>query len=147
MVTCLVVVIASGSLGRARPTGSYRPPLPPDALETGCWPLPGGVELRFPYQVRSDGEVAGQDGPRRRLVLQYDLVAADLVRAELRRAFPASGPEVNAEVTPLADLGPDSIVRGTVVLDLPSTPLASRARACADPFSTKRFSPETGSSR
>ncbi|CUR55042.1 exported hypothetical protein [metagenome] len=146
-VACLVVVLASGSFGRAQPTGSYRPSLPPDALENGCWPLPDGVHLDFPYQVRSDEDVSGEHGPRRRLVLQYDLVGAEVVRADLRRAFPASGPEVRAEVTPLEDIAPDSVVRGTVVLDLPPARPGPQGPQCADPFSTKRFPPQSAEPR
>jgi hypothetical protein len=149
------LVLVSGSFGRAHPTGSYRPDPPPAALSNGCWPLPPGVAFDFPHQVRSDADVG--DPPRRRLVLQFDVIDADAARALVDDAFVSAGfdrrvstdPErlvfdkagfgtVNAEVTPLPD-AEEFVVRGTVVLELPtSEPLTTRP-VCDQPFSTKRF--------
>ncbi|MGD9959888.1 hypothetical protein [Nocardioides sp.] len=159
----LVVVLFSGSFGRAEPTGHYRPALPPDALTNGCWPLPPGVRLDFPHQVRRDSDLGGEDHLRRRLVLQYDVVDEATALAGLRRAFtaggftPHPGPRpgmlafhsptsgaILASLTPLPGVPEDSIVRGTIVLNLPSTPVQSDSPVCADPFSTKRFGPSTG---
>ncbi len=60
----MIAVIAafSNSFGRAEPTGNYRPPLAPAALDTGCYPLPDGVEFDFPFQVRRDGDVDTAEG-------------------------------------------------------------------------------------
>ena len=68
----LAVLLLSHRFGRAEPTGSYRPVLAPDALENGCFPLPGGATLDFAYQIRRDGdrEIGGE--MRRLLVGQYD---------------------------------------------------------------------------
>jgi hypothetical protein len=148
----LVLVALSPAFGRAHPTGAYRPPLPPDALTNGCYPLPDGVRLDLPYQVRSDGDAAG----RRRLVLQYDLLdrdaaagrlAADFARAGWRRTgadparptFTKDGSTVHAVVAALSPLTKEQIVRGTITLDLPSVAVRSSAPVCRDVTSTKRF--------
>ncbi|MDP2772928.1 MAG: hypothetical protein Q8O61_05175 [Nocardioides sp.] len=165
VVVGLVLVALSPSFGRAEPTGSYRPELPPDALTNGCYPLPDGLTLDFPYQVRSDGDVTVAGEPRRELRVQYDVVDAAEVVESLTASFldagftdvadsdaePAVAPAValaferadtgtvTATVTPLEGVPADSIVRGTVVLDLPSIPVASDDAVCDDPYSTKRF--------
>ncbi|HYG92231.1 MAG TPA: hypothetical protein VD859_01480, partial [Nocardioides sp.] len=41
-VVVLAVLLLSHRIGRAEPTGDYRPELPPDALTNGCYPLPSG---------------------------------------------------------------------------------------------------------
>ena len=139
MCAAVALVLLSGSFGRAHPTGSYRPDLPPAALTNGCWPLPGGVVLDFPHQVRTDGEVG--DPPRRHLVLQFDEIDADTARDLVEEAFRSAGfvqsspagserlafekpgvGAVTAEVTPLPGAGEEYVVRGTIVLDLPSSP-------------------------
>ena len=157
VVVGLVLVALSPSFGRAEPTGSYRPDLPPDALTNGSYPLPDGLTLDFPYHVRADGDVRIDGGPRRELRLQYDVVDADEVVESLTASFldagftsiAGSGDEpaferadtgtVTATVTPLEGVPDDSIVRGTIVLDLPSIPVASDDAVCDDPYSTKRF--------
>ena len=151
----VALVMLSGSLGRAHPTGSYRPDLPPDALTNGCWPLPAGVRLDFPYQVRTDGDVGHP--ARRRLVLQFDLVDPDTARSEVGQAFRSAGfaqvsssdtgplvferpglGRVSAEVTPLAG-AEELVVRGTIVLDLPASAPLSVEPVCDQASSTKRF--------
>jgi hypothetical protein len=157
VVVVLVLVALSPSFGRAEPTGNYRPDLPPDALTTGCYPLPDGFTLDFPYQVRTDDDVPVDGTLRRELRVQYDVVdAADVVESltasfleagftavtvtgeELAFERPDTG-TVTATVTPLPDIPDDSIVRGTVVFDLPSIPVASDDPICDDPYTTKRF--------
>lgn len=142
----LVLLLVSPHVGRAEPTGNYRPPLPADALATGCYPLPSGMTIDFPYQVRSDGDVEGPGGQHRRLVLQYDEVdratAQQRITAALRRAGLPPG---NASVTSYARVPSDSIVRGEIVLTLPSVAQQRDVpdpAQCANPFSTKRFPPD-----
>jgi hypothetical protein len=137
----LVLVLVSGAFGRAQPGGNYRPELPPAALENGCWPLPEGVRLDFAFQVRTDGEIAGPQGPRRRIVLQYDLIDAATARSRIHDAFRAASyaGDVRVDVSALTGVASDSIVRGTAVIELPSTPRQSDSPVCAEPFSTKRF--------
>ncbi|WP_460846163.1 hypothetical protein [Nocardioides ultimimeridianus] len=167
LLACVVVVLLSPSFGRARPSGSYRPLLPPDALTNGCYPLPAGVRLDLPYQVRRDGDtVVPGEGRRRRLELQYDLIdvgpatsrlSESFVRAGFRETGSSAGPTpgsrsirlarkgigtVSAVVTPLSPLGSDQIVRGTIVLDLPVAAPASDSPVCSDPGSTKRYPTE-----
>jgi len=92
----LALVLVSPHVGRAEPTGNYRPPLPAAALSTGCYPLPAGLSLDFPYQVRTDGDV----GPRRRLVVQYDEVDRATVVRRLDAALARAGlPADSATVT------------------------------------------------
>lgn len=136
VVLAVVAILVSPALGRAVPSGAYRPPLPPDTIELGCYPLPRGLTLDFPYQVRSDGDVDG----RRVLTLHYDELDAPEVRRLLEAALARAGlPRRAARVTPFPDLPADAIVRGTVVLRLPVVPLASNDPACTDPRTTKRF--------
>lgn len=135
----IIAVLISPALGRAEPTSNYRPPLPPDTIELGCYPLPRGLTLDFPYQVRSDGDVGG----RRVLTLHWDELDAPVVRRRLDAALERAGlPRRAATVTPFPDLPADAIVRGTVVLRLPVVPLASDDPACSDPATTKRFPPD-----
>ncbi|WP_244931530.1 hypothetical protein [Nocardioides sp. W7] len=151
----LVLVLVSSAFGRAEPTGIYRPLLGPDALTNGCYPLVDGIELDFPYQVRSDGDRPASDGVRRQVVLQWDELDTDELEAALDRSVQAAGYQavgplawakgehrIAATVTEVPDLPEDSIVRGRVVLDLPATPLSSTDPVCADPYSTKRFPAE-----
>lgn len=138
-VLALAAILVSPALGRAQPTSSYRPDLPPDPIELGCYPLPPGLTLDFPYQVRSDGDVDG----RRILTLQWDELDADAVRRVLGAALHRAGlPRRSATVTPIADVAPDAIVRGTVVLRLPVAPLDNDDPECRDPATTKRFPPD-----
>ncbi|WP_134740856.1 hypothetical protein [Nocardioides sp. 503] len=153
----VALVALSPQLGRAEPEGSYRPVLDPPALELPCYPLPEGLTLDFAHQVRTDGDVQVDGDSRRELLVQYDLVDADEVRESLTASFveagftpeagrgdalvftrPDTGP-VTAEVRQLSGIPADSTVRGTVLLDLPSVPLASDDPICDDPYATKRF--------
>jgi hypothetical protein len=145
-VAFVVLVLVSPHVGRAQPAGNYRPPLPADALASGCYPLPAGMTIDFPYQVRSDGDVEGPGGRYRRLVLQYDEIdratAEQRITAALRRVgLPAS----NATVSAYQRIPSDAIVRGEIVLRLPvvaqHTDVPDPAQ-CANPFSTKRFPPD-----
>lgn len=152
-VGAVVLVLTGSAFGRAEPTGNYRPPLSPDALTNGCYPLADGIELDVPAQVRSDGDHPTPAGVRRVLVLHWDeLDEAGLV-ASLDRSLEAAGyartgddlvwtrgdHRVTAVVTPFPDVPDDSLVRGQLVLQLPVTPLSSSDPICADPYSTKRF--------
>lgn len=160
VVLALLVVAFSRSFGRAETIGSYRPELPAPALDNGCWPLPDGLSFDFAYQVRTDGDVAAPGGDRRHLVMQYDLVDAPEAAAALTASFEQAGfvagqsaepghlvfvkrgfGAVDATVTPLPGIAADSIVRGTIVLDLPATPSAADPSNpwCDNPYSTKRF--------
>lgn len=152
-VLAVVLIALSPSFGRAKPTGEYRPPLPPDALKNGCYPLPEGVELDFSYQVRTDGDVGG----RRILVLQYNLIDLDeavrsLVNSFLDAGYTRTGdepadlrfekpgsPDVFASATPLSPLKDDQLVRGTIQLDLPIVARQSDDPVCSNVESTKRF--------
>lgn len=162
VLVAAVLVALSPTFGRATPSGAYRPLLPPDALTNGCYPLPDGVRLDFPYQVRHDGDVNG----RRNLVIQYDLIDRDAAVAALTKSFAAAGfrtpvddgvastdgdtsarevvlqkgtTRVIARVVPMDPLTKDQIVRGTITLDLPSEQVRSSAAVCSDVTSTKRF--------
>ncbi len=133
---CVLAVLVSPHVGRAEPTGNYRPILPPDTVALGCYPLPDGLTLDFPYQVRSDGDVDGN----RHLVLHWDELDEAEVRRRLDAALDRAGlPRGAASVTPLDSLPPDSIVRGTVELELPVVELASDDPDCLNPRTTKRF--------
>jgi hypothetical protein len=170
VVVAVVAIAVSPSRGRADPSGEYRPPVPPDALSTGCYPLPGDARFDFPYQVRRDGDV----GSRRELEVQYDLVGRDEAVQGVVEAFtevgfelgaagaagvdipaeddgPVSialsrgGETVLAEVVPFTETSTDQIVRGTIRLDLPQVAVQSDDPACSDPTSTKRYPEGTGS--
>ena len=158
---CLLLVVLSRSFGRAQTLGSYRPELPPPALSNGCYPLPPGVTFGFPFQVRTDGDVSTPHGERRALLMQFDVISVDAARAQVWAAFIAAGfserpapdadglafhraPDgvVTAEFAALADVPEDSIVRGTIALNLPVVPAASTAPVCDETYSTKRFPAE-----
>ena len=156
----IALIAFSSSFGRATPTGSYRPDLPPAALSTGCWPLPSGVRFDFAYQVRVDGDIGDAGQERRRLVMQFDLIDVATARERVTRAFIAAGfdrgsvgsgealafhkpgvGQVAVKLSALPGTTGDSIVRGTIVLDLPSTRVQSNDPVCSQPFATKRFPP------
>lgn len=163
LLALLLVLSALGSsFGRADPTGSYRPELVGDTIKDGCYPLPGGAQLPFPYVVRTDGDVETADGPRRHLVLHWSNVDRAEVLDGLEAAFAEVGltdatregddvltlagtvdgepVEVRAELTDLDNPAPEPIVRGRVELDLPVAERAADAPAtCDDKFTTKRF--------
>lgn len=167
-VVVLVVLLLSHRFGRAEPTGDYRPELPPDALRNGCYPLPGGVDLDLPYQVRSDGDVRMGDAVRRRLVGHYSLVDEAEAEERLVASFTEAGfwevgredapayqgrllgdegrvlrksgaGRVVVHVTSLPDTSEETLVRGTFVLDLPVAERASDSAWCDRPSSTKRW--------
>ncbi len=157
VAAAVAVLLLSPSFGRAEPTGNYRPDLPPDALATGCFPLPGGAELDLAHQVRDDRDVLTLEGHRRRLTLQYDVV--DRAEAERRvvAAFAAVGfvaergdePDtlaltrgaqaVHVLVEEIPGTSAETLVRGWILLDLPVTQAVSDAAVCGDPRSTKRW--------
>lgn len=160
MIVALLVVAGlfafSNSFGRAEPTGNYRPPMPPLPLETGCYPLPDGVELDFSHQVRRDGDLEVDGETRRRLIVQWNLVdletAADAVLAAFTEAGftqvsrsareatvtrPDTGP-VSWTLTPF-DVDDEVVVRGRITFDLPAIEVQSDDPICSVPSATKRF--------
>ena len=159
ILVALLLIAFSNAFGRAEPTGRYRPLLPPAALETGCYPLPDGVRLDFSFQVRSDGDVETDSGPRRRLEMQYNFVGEEELRSELLTTFtragfevvrelPLRGEVIREETGPIAwvihplDVADDATVQGSITFDLPVVERQSDSPVCEDPFATKRF-PET----
>ena len=150
VVGLLVIVVFSNEFGRAEPTGHYRSYVPPPVLTNGCYPFPDRVELDFPHQVRTDGDDAG----RRHVLLQFDLIDAETAREKLVSAFTDGGFRqlpgeqlrferrdtgvVNATVSAL-DVPDDSVVRGTITLDLPAVQRTYDDPFCRDPYITKRF--------
>ncbi len=151
LIAGLVVICAfSNEFGRAQPTARYAGIAPPPVLTNGCYPLPSGLELDFPHQVRRDDD----EDARRLIRLQYDLIDEDAARERLVAAFKEAGfrklpgdelrfnsrdvGRVNATITPL-DVDEDSFVRGTIELDLPAIPRAYDDPICRDPYVTKRF--------
>lgn len=160
----VAVLLLSHRFGRAEPTDNYRPPLPPDALATGCYPLPGGAELDLAHQVRRDGDVDGPEGPRRELRGQYDLVGRDEAMARMVEAFTSVGfaergreddgdtlsvsladgaTTVRISAADLPGTDAETLVRGEFVLDLPVVaPARPDDPLCSDPKSTKRWDPD-----
>jgi hypothetical protein len=166
IVLVLVVLLLSHRFGRAVPTEDYRPDVPPDALATGCFPLPGGATLDFGYQVRHDGDVEIDGETRRVLVGQYDeidasealhAIVADFVEAGfvastrpvpydavLRQPGAGGVDVVRVMVAELPGIDHDTIVRGTFELDLPVVKARPEAPAvCSDPRATKRWDDAT----
>lgn len=160
VVAVLVLLLLSHSFGRAVPTNNYRPLLPPDALATGCFPLPGGADLEFAHQIRRDGDVETPTGARRQLDGQFDLVGRDEAVEAIVAAFVEVGfSEVSREddgdslVVELRDgdetvgvraaefsgIDADTLVRGEFTLDLPVVAAALDDPVCDDPKSTKRW--------
>jgi hypothetical protein len=158
----LVVLLLSHRFGRAHPTGDYRPVLPPDALATGCFPLPGDATLDFEHQIRSDGNLDEDGTVRRRLVGQYDEIDAPAALdaivdafsevgfvaarrpapydAVLRRPDAGRAAVVRVTVEELPGIEADTLVRGTFELDLPvAKPRPDAPAVCTDPKSTKRW--------
>ncbi len=158
----IAVLLLSHRIGRAEPTGDYRPEVPPDALATGCFPLPGGATLDFGYQIRHDGDVEVDGELRRRLVGQYDeidepealeAIVADFVEAGflasqrpapydavLRKPGDDGTDVVRVTVEQLPGIEEETLVRGTFELDLPVAEAAPDAPAvCSDPRATKRW--------
>lgn len=166
IVAVLVVLLLSNRFGRAEPTADYRPSVPPDALATGCFPLPGDVRFGFGYQVRHDGDVEVDGEMRRRLVGQYDEIDEDEVLAAIVDDFTEAGfvasrrptppydavlrqpggsrdDIVRVTVEPLPGIEEDTLVRGTFELDLPVVAAQRDAEICSDPRATKRWDDES----
>lgn len=160
ILVALAVLLLSHSFGRAVPTNNYRPLITTDAIESGCYPLPGNAQLDLAYQVRWDGDVETDDGPRRELRGQYDLVGRDEAMERLVASFAAvgftelerrdDGDTLTVELADAADTirlsasdlpgtGPDMLVRGEFRMDLPVVTAASDEPVCSDPKSTKRW--------
>jgi hypothetical protein len=154
----VVLVLLGHTFGRAETLHTYRPDLPPAALANGCFPLPHGLHLDFDYQVRTDGDRPVGSGSRRTLVMQFDLISLEQVRARLagdfrkagfrqvgsgtgdRLAFRRAGTgRVTAVLTRLPDASPSTIVQGSITFDLPSIAQQGHSLVCDDPGSTKRF--------
>ncbi|WP_166139354.1 hypothetical protein [Nocardioides ochotonae] len=158
----VVLALVGATQGRAEPTGNYRPELAADPLEVGCYPLPEGLELDFPYVVRTDGDIGTGDRARRHLVLHWSLLDRAEVRDRLEAALtvagyatettsdglvgrrtvagePSEAGRVEIRLTELDNPAPDPIVRGVVELDLPTTERASADPDCDNSFVTKRF--------
>lgn len=148
LVATLVMVVAAASTPRAEVVGVNRPPLERPALAGVCWPLPGVERFAFAFQTRADVfELVGVDEKRRRLLtLQFDLVDGSAAAAEVderldeagfRAAAPPSWAEpstagwawferadfglVGRRVEDLRGVPADGVVRGTLLLDLPSS--------------------------
>ena len=166
-VVVLVVLLLSHTFGRAVPTNNYRPLLTTDAIESGCYPLPGDARFDdLAYQVRWDEDVATPEGERRHLRGQYDLVDRAeaerlLVAAFERVGFVAGGPgggddggdpttgttvlrkgteEITLTVTEIPGTSAETLVRGEFLLDLPVAELARPDDPiCESPSSTKRW--------
>lgn len=162
IVVVLVVLLLSHRFGRAEPTGDYRPLLPPEALSTGCFPLPGGATLDFAYQVRTDGDVEVDGEPRRLLVGQYDEIDEPEALAAIVEDFEEAGfvasrrpapydavlrlpggdrdDVVRVRVEQLPGVEEDTLVRGTFELDLPVVEAGPDApEVCSDAKATKRW--------
>ena len=157
----LVVLLLSHRFGRAEPTGVYRPDIPADALESGCFPLPGDVIFDFAYQIRRDGDfeingeerriVQGQydeiDEPEALAAIVADFVEAGFVASDRPGPYDAvlsrTGPRATSYeslVTQLAGIEQDTIVRGSFVLELPLAEAPPPTReVCDDPAVTKRW--------
>ncbi|GAA1095786.1 hypothetical protein GCM10009668_10050 [Nocardioides dubius] len=156
LLAAVLIVAFSNSFGRAEPTGNYRPPLPAAALDTGCYPLPDGVDFDFSFQVRRDGDREREDGIRRELRIQWNLVDLEQASKDVLAAFTDAGftvisdeersatvtradvGEVSWRLTPL-DVSPETVVQGWVVFDLPAIARQSDAEECGWPSVTKRF--------
>lgn len=161
----LIIVLAvlagafSNELGRAEPTGRYRPELPPRTLDLPCFPLPEGARLDdLEAVVRWDGDVTIDGVPRRRMVLHFldtDLAGAreTIVAAFIAAGFTEvpvgqrpdhatltdhSGDYVVVELRAF-DVPAETVVKGEATLDLPVQQLASDDPWCANWYATKRF--------
>ncbi|MDO9456980.1 hypothetical protein [Nocardioides sp.] len=143
-VVGVALLFLSPVFGRAAVSGQYRPLLPADGLTTGCYPLPGGVVPDFPYVLRHDGDTVDAAGIHRRVVLHFDRVdaaeAVGTIEDQLAEAGVADGTHVEAR--DFEDVPDDAVVRGEMVLDLPSIGVQSDDPVCDDPNSTKRFTPD-----
>jgi hypothetical protein len=143
-VLAVVLLLVSPALGRAPVTGQYRPLLPPDGLTNGCYPLPGGVVPGFAYVLRRDADTVDARGIHRRTVLHYDRVDAAQAVRTIEEQFAAAGVAADVRVTAhdFEGVADDAVVRGEMVLDLPSIAAQSDDPVCDDANSTKRFTPD-----
>lgn len=165
LLAVLVLLLSSHSFGRAAPTNNYRPLITTDAIESGCYPLPGDAQLDgLAYQVRWDEDVETPAGPRRHLYGQYDLVDRDEAERLLIAAFTSVGfaetgsqeltvdgvlnrqveltrgkERIGISVNELPDTSADTLVRGEFMLDLPVVARAKDDAICGFPSSTKRW--------
>lgn len=161
VAVAVVVLLLSHAFGRAQPTGNYRPPRTTDAIASGCYPLPGNVQLDgLAYQVRRDRDVRTKAGPRRQLRGQYDLVGRDEAVARIVAAFAKAGfrersrrtdgrslvvqlargkEAIGVTAADLPGTDEDTLVRGEFVLDLPVVEVAKDDPVCSDVTSTKRY--------
>ncbi|GAA5155467.1 hypothetical protein GCM10023340_40800 [Nocardioides marinquilinus] len=143
VVVGVALVLVSPLFGRAAVTGMYRPVLPGDGLTSGCYPLPGGAQLDFPYVLRSDSDVLDAHGLHRRVVLHYDRVDGAEAVARAEAAFEAAGVADRVGVSARDfDVPDDYVIRGEMVLDLPLTGRESDDPDCENLFVTKRFTPD-----
>jgi hypothetical protein len=142
----LMTVTGLGACGDpVAPLGVNRPPIKPNPLAGRCWPLPGVDRFGFDYQVRSDAFVQDVLPSKRRVItLQYDLVSGDeavdgvsdvLDAGGFEATEPPAGAPDDAGWTWFRrngfgavgfraddlDVPTDNVVRGHLVLDLPST--------------------------
>ncbi len=156
----VALMLISPHVGRAEPSGDYRPALPPDALAAGCWPLPGDVVPPVPYVVRWDGDVTTSLRTRRWWVAHVAEVAPEVTRGRVVDAFTGAGfarireegsavvlrddagAVVRVTVVALRGADEDTLVRGILHLDLPVVGPARDDEACADQRSSKRWPPE-----
>ncbi|MDF9716724.1 hypothetical protein INN71_11090 [Nocardioides sp. ChNu-153] len=164
-VVLVVLAVLGDSFGRARPSGSYRPALVGNTVLDGCFPLPGDARPDLAFVVRSDGDVATDAGPRRRLVLHWSEVGLPEAATALEEAFTAvgftvtdatsgpadgvlrlSGPAGERVVVELRsfDDEPPLLVRGEAVLDLPVAAPARTDPPCDAVTTTKRFGDRPG---
>lgn len=166
VVAAVVLLLLGHAFGRAEPTNNYRPLITTDAIESGCFPLPGDAQLDgLAYQVRWDGDVEVDGAERRVLKGQYDLVDRDEAERLLIKAFTDVGfarataeddapagavtltkgaQRVGLVVAELPRTSAETLVRGTFELNLP---VAENARPddpiCHSETSTKRWKDPT----
>lgn len=150
-----VALVAFSACSSATPLDLNRPALPTAIASGQCWPLPHGSRFDFPVQELDDVQVGTS---RRLLTLQFDRVGAATAQTSARGALtnggftPATPPPyadagsgltwyhrrgwgyVGMAIAALPDLPSDSLVRGTLVLNLPERTWHPRpARGCTPP--------------
>jgi hypothetical protein len=152
---CLGVVASSPFFGRAHPEGVFRPPAPAIQLTGRCSPLPDGVQLDFPHQVRSDVARTRGRAMRRVVRVQFDLIGADEVESQVAADLVAAGfreetaPEdshgqyryfrrdgygvIGMAVEALWAGHDDAIVRGVMKFKLPRSTVRRQPHGCPSP--------------
>lgn len=161
-IVLVVLMLIGGRLDRAPVDPVYRPALAAAPFGTVCDPLPPGVRLDLPVQLRADRMLTLPDeSVVRRLDLHFDLVDADAAEEAVVSALVDAGFGETTETSPdpdaarqfdRADYGTvalgvrafdvpdDSIVRGAIALDLPPDSLTPvQVASCTDQQQTKRF--------